>query len=224
MFPNPFFAAMGGPFGPGQGQGQDGGRGNKGAGARKTRLCEKFMSQGHCPYGDKCTFAHGHEELRSATPRDGPSQGMDGPMHMQLQQQQPPSLPGPAPPSEPFPGSAPAAAAAAAGPRQGALPGPPPAHPPGAASSPSPPPPAAPKAQEVTFVDKVRSLCGVLGIGNAAALAAGKPLALQTAAMSLRNGNALRENPFADSVERYLQQNQAQQHHQVQQQQQHMLH
>lgn len=58
--------------------------------------------------------------------------------------------------------------------------------------------------QEVTFVDKVRALCGVLGIGNAAALAADKPLALQTAAMSLRNANAFKENPFADSVERYI--------------------
>lgn len=53
-------------------------------------------------------------------------------------------------------------------------------------------------------MDKVRALCGVLGIGNAGVLAADKPLALQTAAMSLRNGNAFRENPFADSVERYI--------------------
>ncbi len=26
---------------------------------RKTRLCERFMQTGNCPYGDKCTFAHG---------------------------------------------------------------------------------------------------------------------------------------------------------------------
>lgn len=25
----------------------------------KTRLCQKFMNTGTCPYGDKCTFAHG---------------------------------------------------------------------------------------------------------------------------------------------------------------------
>ncbi len=60
------------------------------------------------------------------------------------------------------------------------------------------------RPQEVTFVDKVRALCGVLNIGNAAVLAKEKPLALQTAAMSLRNANAFKENPFADSVERYI--------------------
>lgn len=53
-------------------------------------------------------------------------------------------------------------------------------------------------------MDKVRALCGVLNIGNAAVLAKEKPLALQTAAMSLRNANAFKENPFADSVERYI--------------------
>lgn len=52
-------------------------------------------------------------------------------------------------------------------------------------------------------MDKVRAICGVLSIGNAALLAKDKPLALQTAAMSLRNGNAFKDNPFADSVEGY---------------------
>lgn len=37
-----------------------------GQGTRKTRLCEKFMTQGHCPYGDKCTFAHGYAEVCEA--------------------------------------------------------------------------------------------------------------------------------------------------------------
>lgn len=53
-------------------------------------------------------------------------------------------------------------------------------------------------------MDKVRALCGVLHIGQAAALAAEKPLALTTAAMSLRAGTAYKENPFADGVERYV--------------------
>jgi 8-oxo-dGTP pyrophosphatase MutT (NUDIX family) len=30
----------------------------------KTRLCERFMNEHYCPYGPKCTFAHGPEELR----------------------------------------------------------------------------------------------------------------------------------------------------------------
>lgn len=25
----------------------------------KTKLCEKFQQLGHCPYEDRCTFAHG---------------------------------------------------------------------------------------------------------------------------------------------------------------------
>lgn len=31
----------------------------------KTRLCEKFMNTGFCPYNAKCHFAHGNQELRS---------------------------------------------------------------------------------------------------------------------------------------------------------------
>ena len=29
----------------------------------KTELCKKFQNTGHCPYGFKCRFAHGNEEL-----------------------------------------------------------------------------------------------------------------------------------------------------------------
>ena len=29
----------------------------------KTELCKKFQSRGFCPYGNKCRFAHGKEEL-----------------------------------------------------------------------------------------------------------------------------------------------------------------
>ena len=31
----------------------------------KTELCKKFQSTGKCPYGYKCRFAHGKEELLS---------------------------------------------------------------------------------------------------------------------------------------------------------------
>lgn len=30
----------------------------------KTRLCERFETEAYCPYGPKCTFAHGTTELR----------------------------------------------------------------------------------------------------------------------------------------------------------------
>ena len=33
----------------------------------KTELCKKFQSTGKCPYGHKCRFAHGKEELISKT-------------------------------------------------------------------------------------------------------------------------------------------------------------
>ena len=29
----------------------------------KTELCQKFQNTGHCPYGYKCRFAHGKQEL-----------------------------------------------------------------------------------------------------------------------------------------------------------------
>ncbi|KAF9433569.1 hypothetical protein BGZ76_009263 [Entomortierella beljakovae] len=30
----------------------------------KTRLCERFMNEGECPFGPRCTYAHGKEDLR----------------------------------------------------------------------------------------------------------------------------------------------------------------
>ena len=31
----------------------------------KTALCKKYMQSQSCPYGDKCQFAHGEQELRT---------------------------------------------------------------------------------------------------------------------------------------------------------------
>jgi hypothetical protein len=42
----------------------------------KTVLCNKFAVHGTCPYGRKCQFAHGEEELR---PVLAPSKQADGP-------------------------------------------------------------------------------------------------------------------------------------------------
>lgn len=35
----------------------------------KTRLCERFETEGSCPYGSKCNFAHGVVELRGKEPQ-----------------------------------------------------------------------------------------------------------------------------------------------------------
>mmetsp|Transcript_12009 Transcript_12009/g.18818 ORF Transcript_12009/g.18818 Transcript_12009/m.18818 type:complete len:430 (+) Transcript_12009:76-1365(+) len=37
----------------------------------KTRLCKNFEQSGHCSFGDKCMFAHGHQELRKGTASEG---------------------------------------------------------------------------------------------------------------------------------------------------------
>lgn len=36
----------------------------------KTELCKTFKQLGYCPYGDKCRFAHGTQELRHRADRD----------------------------------------------------------------------------------------------------------------------------------------------------------
>ena len=53
-------------------------------------------------------------------------------------------------------------------------------------------------------MDKVRAMCGLLGIGHAAELGADKPAALGAAVAALRLGHALRDTPFADGVERLV--------------------
>ncbi|MEW5312378.1 MAG: hypothetical protein WDW38_004017 [Sanguina aurantia] len=58
--------------------------------------------------------------------------------------------------------------------------------------------------QDVTFVDRVRAICGILNIGNAAALSKEKPAALQAAVVAIRNGSAFRSTPFADDADAYL--------------------
>ncbi|MEW5302876.1 MAG: hypothetical protein WDW36_005616 [Sanguina aurantia] len=312
--------------------------------ARKTRLCEKFMSTGSCPYENRCTFAHGFEELRgheggpggaaSSRPdfrgeRPPPGQVMRNDMPNAGQQQHagPPGAPqaglrglsqavkgGPAPPPggppPPFLGpptaSHPGAAsssthyppggvlgsAAAATPTSGGIPKAPAStlgtapsaaanagkvreprvrdggggavrfgsdeqqcvggackdlplamndrwtafdahrrgemracaqavgacvamsqgffdveHPTAADecdASHIPFPSALCYEQDVTFVDRVRAICGILNIGNAAALSKEKPAALQAAVVAIRNGSAFRSTPFADDADAYL--------------------
>jgi len=36
----------------------------------KTVLCDKFVKSGTCPYGRKCQFAHGADELRARMPSE----------------------------------------------------------------------------------------------------------------------------------------------------------
>jgi len=54
----------------------------------KTVLCQKWMTTGDCPYGRKCQFAHGKEELRernsSLSPPQPPQPGQPGMTPMML--------------------------------------------------------------------------------------------------------------------------------------------
>lgn len=40
----------------------------------RTRLCEQFMKEGQCRYGDTCTFAHGQQQLRGFQNQAGAKQ------------------------------------------------------------------------------------------------------------------------------------------------------
>ena len=59
---------------------------NKGHGnpRYKTVLCKKFMVSQSCPYGDKCQFAHGEQELR---PLNNQAQNMMYTMNMNSKNQ-----------------------------------------------------------------------------------------------------------------------------------------
>lgn len=61
------------------------------------------------------------------------------------------------------------------------------------------------KPEPTTFIDRVRAICGMLNIGNAARMLEEKPGARTAAVQAVRSGAAFRENPFADDVEGYLQ-------------------
>lgn len=191
---------------------------------RKTRLCERFMASGMCNYGDKCTFAHGYEELRSNPgfgPRgggggghtagqghhEGASEGGEtriGSVMLPQKSIPPPTPPGPMEPIiPPVPSPSPR------------LWGPPPLSPrlgPGpAAPLPAAPPPSAPAIMsppqakgEVAYADRVRAVCALLNIGDAVRASKDKPQALQAALASIRSGSAFRENPFADGVEAFI--------------------
>ncbi|KAI1314833.1 nudix (nucleoside diphosphate linked moiety X)-type motif 2 [Mortierella claussenii] len=44
----------------------------------KTRLCERFMTDGECPFGTRCTYAHGREELRQRAGYQNNNSGNNG--------------------------------------------------------------------------------------------------------------------------------------------------
>jgi hypothetical protein len=58
---------------------------------------------------------------------------------------------------------------------------------------------------EVTYVDRVRAVCGMLNIGGAAALSKDKPAALPFVVASIKSKSIFRENPYADGVEHFIQ-------------------
>lgn len=81
---------VGGGYGGGSGGGSGGGGGNGSSGSNlkpsnwKTRICNKWELTGYCPFGDKCHFAHGMQELHryggglvEMDARDSPSAPLD---------------------------------------------------------------------------------------------------------------------------------------------------
>ena len=46
---------------------------NKAQATFRTRLCDKFMQTGKCPYGNTCHYAHGNSMLRKLPCKFGPS-------------------------------------------------------------------------------------------------------------------------------------------------------
>lgn len=62
---------------------------------------------------------------------------------------------------------------------------------------------AIPKMVDITYLDRVRAICHVLGIGEASNFEP-KPGATHAALLSVRNGAAFRESLYADSVESYV--------------------
>jgi hypothetical protein len=53
---------------------------------------------------------------------------------------------------------------------------------------------------EVAFVDRVRAVCALLGIGNAQEVVRDKPAALQHAVATIKNGSAFRWAPRPHSA------------------------
>ncbi|GAX78756.1 hypothetical protein CEUSTIGMA_g6193.t1 [Chlamydomonas eustigma] len=185
--------------------------------SRKTKLCQEFMNTGSCRYGPRCNFAHGQHELRQPGPGAGNNNtaGMFRPsgMPMVMAPTPPPMAP---PPSvsaaAPPPAAAPSSAAflqqqARLQPSRKPITQTSQEH----SAAPAAVPQATttadqnapPKREEVTYVDRVRAVCGMLKIGNAAS--AEHRLAAQGAAIgAIKSGVVFRANPFADDVESYL--------------------
>eukprot|EP01025_Chloroclados_australasicus_P018245 TRINITY_DN19465_c0_g1_i1.p1 TRINITY_DN19465_c0_g1~~TRINITY_DN19465_c0_g1_i1.p1 ORF type:complete len:331 (-),score=37.17 TRINITY_DN19465_c0_g1_i1:477-1469(-) len=58
--------------------------------------------------------------------------------------------------------------------------------------------------KQVTYLEKVRGLCGVIGLGNATDYANKNPYVAAVAAEGIENGDMLKDNPYADDVRAYV--------------------
>ena len=58
--------AQGRVHGQGQQHAHGGGGGSWAAANTKTVLCKNWSEDGSCTYGDKCSFAHGEEQIRGS--------------------------------------------------------------------------------------------------------------------------------------------------------------
>ncbi|KAL3157713.1 hypothetical protein ABBQ32_012144 [Trebouxia sp. C0010 RCD-2024] len=153
----------------------------------KTRLCDKFMQFGDCPYGDRCHYAHGPQDLREK----GSVAGHGIPMGGAAPFSKVPSMngtgprpPGPRPPPGP----------------------PPPGHPSaslkGKSSIPASSGPTQPAA-EVSYVERIRAMSALFNVGEMATSEVSQA-ALQAALNSVRDGSIFAANHYADALDIYV--------------------
>lgn len=155
----------------------------------KTRLCDKFMNFGDCPYGDRCHYAHGYQDMR----QKGSVTGNSGQMMGSNTASKPPAMngvgprpPGPRPPPGPPPPGHPSANSAKSKST-------------GKVSSPGSTQPAA----EVSYVERIRAMSALFKVGEMATSEVSQA-ALQAALNSVRDGSIFAANHYADALDIYV--------------------
>lgn len=157
----------------------------------KTRLCDKFMQFGDCPYGDRCHYAHGPQDLREKGSVTGngiaaPTIVVPNPMVLNgvgARARGPRPPPGPPPPGHP---SATVSKSFA-----------------GTKAKPDSTTGANQPAAEVSYVERIRAMSALFKVGEMATSEVSQA-ALQAALNSVRDGSVFAANHYADALDIYV--------------------